>query len=229
MAESRLGILGGTFNPIHLGHLVLAESFRESLALDRVLFVPAGTPPHKAAPGIAPAVDRYAMAALAVAGHPAFATSDVEVRRSGPSYSVDTLEALAGEWPGERLFFLMGSDTFLDLLTWHTPERLTAWATLAVGYRAGSPFDPDSPAARGVLARLGRRAWRRMAPGGGPADVIEAVAPGEVLLVETRSLPVSAREIRALLAAGRSVRYLVPPAVADYIAQHRLYGEPRQP
>jgi nicotinate-nucleotide adenylyltransferase len=226
MAESRLGVLGGTFNPIHLGHLVLAESLRESLALDRVLFVPAGTPPHKTAPGIAPAVDRYAMAALAVAGHPAFATSDVEVRRAGPSYSVDTLEALAGEWPGEHLFFLMGSDTFLDLLTWHTPERLTAWATLAVGYRAGSSFDPESAAARGILARLGRRGWRRVTPAGGSAGVVEAVAPGEVLLVETRSLSVSAREIRALLAAGRSVRYLVPPAVADYIAQHRLY-EPR--
>jgi nicotinate-nucleotide adenylyltransferase len=226
MAESRLGVLGGTFNPIHLGHLVLAESLRESLALDRVLFVPAGTPPHKAA-GIAPAVDRYAMAALAVAGHAAFATSDVEVRRSGPSYSVDTLEALAGEWPGAHLFFLMGTDTFLDLLTWHTPERLTAWATLAVGYRAGSPFDPESATARDVLARLGRRAWRRVAPAGGPTGVVEAVAPGEVLLLETRSLPVSAREIRALLAAGRSVRYLVPLAVADYIAQHRLYGEPR--
>ena len=140
MAELRLGVLGGTFNPIHLGHLVLAESFRECLALDRVLFVPAGTPPHKTPPGIAPVFHRYAMAALAVAGHPAFATSEVEVRRSGPSYSVDTLEALAGEWPGARLFFLMGSDTFLDLPTWRTPERLGAWATLAVGDRPGSAF-----------------------------------------------------------------------------------------
>ncbi len=227
MAELRLGVLGGTFNPIHLGHLVLAESFRERLALDRVLFVPAGTPPHKTLPGIAPVFHRYAMAALAVAGHPAFATSEVEVRRSGPSYSVDTLEALAGEWPGARLFFLMGSDTFLDLPTWRTPERLTAWATLAVGYRAGGAFDPESAAAHAVLGRLGCRAMRRVAPIADHADVVEGIPPGEVLLVETRSLPVSAREIRALLAAGRSVRYLVPPAVADYIAQHRLYAEPR--
>lgn len=228
MAESRLGILGGTFNPIHLGHLVLAESFREALALDRVLFVPVGTPPHKAAREIAPALHRYAMTALAVTGHPAFAVSDVEVRRGGPSYSVDTLEMLAGEWAGTRLFFLMGSDTFLDLPTWRTPERLTAWATLAVGDRAGSDFDPDGPAARAVLARLGRHAWRRVpAAGAGRADAVEATAPGETLLVETRSLPVSAREIRELLAAGRSARYLLPPAVADYIVQQRLYGEPR--
>jgi nicotinate-nucleotide adenylyltransferase len=228
MAESRLGILGGTFNPIHLGHLVLAESFREALALDRVLFVPAGTPPHKAARGIVPALHRYAMAVLAVAGQPAFAVSDVELRRSGPSYSVDTLETLAGEWPGARLFFLVGSDTFLDLPTWRTPERLSAWATLAVGYRAGSDFEPDGPAAQAVLERLGHKAWRRVpAAGPGRADAVEAVVPGETLLVETRSLPVSAREIRQLLADGRSARYLVPPAVADYIAQQRLYGDPR--
>lgn len=228
MAEIRLGILGGTFNPIHLGHLVLAESFRERLGLDRVLFVPAGAPPHKSGREIVPPLHRYAMTALAVAGHPAFAVSDVEVRRPGPSYSVETLEALAGEWPGARLFFLMGSDTFLDLPSWRTPERLTAWATLAVGSRAGSDFAPDGPAAHAVLACLSRRGWRRVPPvAAAPADLVHAIAPGEVLLVETRSLPVSAREIRRLLAAGGSVRYLVPLAVAEYIAQHRLYAEPR--
>jgi nicotinate-nucleotide adenylyltransferase len=225
MAESRVGVLGGTFNPIHLGHLVLAESFRERLALDRVLFVPAATPPHKAPLGLAAAHHRYAMAALAVSGTPAFAVSDVEVRRSGPSYSVDTLEALAGEWPGARLFFLMGSDTFLDLPTWRTPERLPTWATLAVGHRAGSGFDPQAPGALAVLARLGRSTWRRVGPDAGRAPGLDAVAPGEVLLVDTRSLPVSARELRGLLAGGHSVRYLVPSAVADYIAQQRLYGE----
>jgi nicotinate-nucleotide adenylyltransferase len=226
MAESRVGVLGGTFNPIHLGHLVLAESFREGLALDRIVFVPAGTPPHKPAGGIAPALHRYAMASIAVAGHAPFTVSDVEVRRAGASYSVDTLEVLAGEWPGTRLFFLMGSDTFLDLPTWRTPDRLGTWATLAVGYRAGSDFDPAAPAARAVLERLGRAVWRRVPAAPDPAAALDAVAPGEVLLVETRSIPVSAREIRGLLAGGHSVHYLVPPAVADYIAQHRLYAEP---
>jgi len=221
MAEWRLGILGGTFNPIHLGHLVLAEAFRERLALDRVLFVPAGTPPHKTPVGLVPALHRYAMVSLAVAGHPGFVACPIELERTGPSYSVDTLEARAGEWPGARLFFLMGSDTFLDLPTWRTPERLGVFATLAVGYRAGSPFDPDGSAARGVLTRLGPAGWRRV-----PPVAAETLAPGECALVETRSVPVSAREVRERLAAGENARYQVPLNVAEYIVHHGLYREP---
>jgi nicotinate-nucleotide adenylyltransferase len=224
MAELRLGVLGGTFNPIHVGHLVLAESFRERLVLDRILFVPAATPPHKTAYALAAPLHRYAMVSLAVAGHPAFAVSDVEMRRSGPSYSVETLERLAREWPGALLVFLMGSDTFLDLPTWRTPEQLPTWAALAVGYRAGSDFKPDGPAARAVLDRLGRRAWVRVPPAD-PTDP-GVVAAGSVLLVETVSLPVSAQDLRRRLQAGESVRYRVPLAVAEYIGQHRLYAEP---
>jgi len=221
MAEWRLGILGGTFNPIHLGHLVLAEAFRERLGLDRVLFIPAGTPPHKPRGGLVSGLHRYAMVSLAVAGHPGFVASPIEIERSGPSYTVDTVEALAGDWSGARLFLLMGSDTFLDLPTWRTPERLGAFATLAVGYRAGSPFDPDGTAARTVLGRLGRTGWRRV-----PPDGAETLAPGECVLVETRSVPVSAREVRDRLAAGESARYHVPLSVAEYIAHHALYREP---
>jgi len=143
----------------------------------------------------------------------------VETERPGPSYSVDTLERLASERPEARPFFLMGSDTFLDLPTWRTPERLTGWAILAVGHRAGGAFDPDGPEARAVLARLGGATWRRV-----PPTAPEALGPRELALVETRSLPVSAQEIRRCLAMGASVRYLVPLAVAEYIAQHRLYG-----
>jgi nicotinate-nucleotide adenylyltransferase len=220
MAEWRLGILGGTFNPIHLGHLVLAETFRERLALDRVLFVPAGTPPHKPPGDLVPALHRYAMVSLAVAGHPGFVACPIEVERAGPSYSADTVEALAGEWPGARLFFLMGSDTFLDLPTWRTPERLGAFATLAVGHRAGSAFDPDGPAAHAVLARLGRARWRPV-----PPVAPETLAPGDCALVQTRSVDVSARAIRERLAAGESARYQAPLAVAEYIADHGLYRE----
>jgi nicotinate-nucleotide adenylyltransferase len=221
MAEWRLGILGGTFNPIHLGHLVLAEAFRERLALDRVLFVPAGTPPHKPPGGLVSALHRYAMVSLAVAGHPGFVACPVEIERPGPSYSVDTVEALAGDWAGARLFLLMGTDTFLDLPTWRTPERLGILATLGVGYRAGSAFEPDGPAARAVLARLGRPGWRRV-----PPVSAAALAPGDCALVETRSVPVSARGVRERLAAGESVRDHVPPTVAEYIAHHDLYKEP---
>jgi nicotinate-nucleotide adenylyltransferase len=220
MAEFRVGVLGGTFNPIHVGHLVFAESFRERLALDRVLLVPAGAPPHKDAAGLAPALDRYTMVSLAVAGHPAFVASPLELERAGPSYSVDTVERLAGDWPDARLFFLMGSDTFLDLPTWRTPERLATLATVAVGWRAGSPFDPDGVAARAVLGRLGRGAWRRL-----PPTAPEALAPGDVALVETCSLPVSARAVRTALVRGESVRYRVPSAVADYMTARRLYRE----
>jgi nicotinate-nucleotide adenylyltransferase len=221
MAEWRLGILGGTFNPIHLGHLVLAEACRERLGLDRVLFVPSGTPPHKPSDGLVPALHRYAMVSLAVAGHPGFVACPIEVERAGPSYSADTVEAVAGDWPGARLFFLMGSDTFLDLPAWRTPERLGIFATLAVGHRAGGAFDPDCPAARAVLTRLGRTGWRRV-----PPAAAETLAPGECALVEMRSVAVSAREIRERLVAGESARYQVPLAVAEYIADHRLYREP---
>ena len=221
MAEWRLGILGGTFNPIHLGHLILAEALRERLALDQVLFVPAGTPPHKPTGGLVAGLHRYAMVSLAVAGHPGFVASPVEVERAGPSYSIDTVERLAGDWPGTRLFFLMGSDTFLDLPTWRTPERLGAFATLAVGYRTGSPFEPDGPAARAVLTRLGRSGWRRV-----PPVLPDTLAPGECALIETRTVAVSAREVRERLGAGESVRYQVPLAVAEYIAAHRLYRGP---
>jgi len=220
VAEWRLGVLGGTFNPIHRGHLTFAETFRERLGLDRVLFVPAGVPPHKPARGVASALHRYAMVSLAVADHPGFVACPVEIERTGPSYSIDTVEALAGEWAGARLFFLIGSDTFLDLPTWRTPERLGAFATIAVGHRAGSAFDPDGPVARAVLARLGRPAWRRV-----PPTAPEALAPGDCALVETRSLAVSAAAIRARRAAGASIRDLVPPRVADYIDDHDLYRE----
>ena len=220
MAELRVGILGGTFNPIHVGHLVFAESFRERLCLDRVLLVPVGVPPHKAPAGVAAAHHRYAMVCLAVAGHPRLMASSVEMTRPGPSYSVDTVATLAEEWVGSRLHFLVGSDTFLELPTWRTPERILTRAALAVGDRPGEPFDPDSPMARAVLRRLGRDAFRRV-----PPEAPEALDRGDVTLVDTDSLPVSARELRRRVAAGRSVRYHVPPAVADYIVAHRLYRE----
>ena len=119
---ARTAVFGGSFNPIHYGHLLLADEVLDALGLDRVLFVPAAVPPHKPNAQLAPAQDRYVMVELAVAGHPRFSVSDVELRRAGPSYTVDTLEAL--RVPREELFLIVGSETFLDLLTWRAPRRV---------------------------------------------------------------------------------------------------------
>jgi nicotinate-nucleotide adenylyltransferase len=206
-------LFGGSFNPIHYGHLLLAEDVRERLGLTRVVFMPAGVPPHKPAIEIAPAADRYAMVRLAIAGHPPFEVSDLELRRTGPSYTVDTVEALG--LPPAALFLVIGSETFLDLLSWHEPQRLAALCRLVVIPRAGSAFDPDSAAARKVLREIGAD---------GIARVENGVPDRGVLVVHATSLPLSASDIRARVAAGRSLAYRVPPAVADYIAEHRLYG-----
>src|SRR5437016_9026015 len=150
---ARTAVLGGSFNPIHYGHLLLADDVAELLGLDRVLFVPAGSPPHKPPTLLAPAADRFEMVRLAIADHPRFAVSDVELRRAGPSYTVDTLSALAAA--GDELFYIVGSETFLDLLTWREPRRVAGLARLVVIPRAGSVFDTEGAAAQKVLHEIG--------------------------------------------------------------------------
>lgn len=213
---ARTALFGGSFNPIHYGHLLLADEVRERLALDRLVFMPAGVPPHKPASGLAPAADRYAMVRLAIADNPGFEVSDLELRRDGPSYTVDTVEALGVS--ADELFLVIGSETFLDLLSWREPRRLAARCRIVVIPRAGSTFDPESAAARKVVREIG-------------ADGIvlaDSTPPSgrPVLLAHATSLPISASELRARAAAGRSLAYRVPPAVATYIARHRLYGWP---
>jgi nicotinate-nucleotide adenylyltransferase len=214
---ARTALFGGSFNPIHYGHLLLADEVRERLALDRVLFMPAGMPPHKPPLGLASAQDRYAMVRLAIADNPGFDVSDLEVRRTGPSYTVDTVEALGVA--RDDLFFLIGSETFLDLLSWREPRRLAAHTRIVVIPRSGSAFDPESAAARKVVREIG-------ADGLAVADAGPVSSEGVIVLHAT-SLPISASDLRARAARGRSLAYRVPPAVAAYIAQHRLYGWPR--
>jgi nicotinate-nucleotide adenylyltransferase len=188
-------VLGGTFDPIHLGHLRAAENAREALGLDQVLFIPSGSPPHRGAP-LSSALDRFAMVALATAGQPSFVASDVELARDGPSYTADTMAALRREGPADQLFLIVGSDTFPEMATWRDPERLFASCTVAVAERPGATA-PELAAARGS-------AWR-----------VERVSgPG---------LAVSATEVRRRVREGLSVRYLVPDGVADYIAKRGLY------
>lgn len=199
-----IGIIGGTFDPIHIGHLAIAEEAREVLALERVLFVPTGLPVHKPGRPISPAEHRAAMVAVAIADNPAFALSRAEVDRPGPSYAVDTLEGLTAEVraAGDRpdLVFILSSEAYAGLPTWRDPARILELCRLAVLPRAGSaPVDPVAMA--------------RLVPG---ADLRTIVLDGPLLAV-------SGSRIRARVAAGRSIRYLVPDAVIAYIGDHGLY------
>ncbi len=190
----RIGIMGGTFDPIHLGHLRAAESAREELDLHEVVFVPAGLPPHRQAP-LASALDRFTMTTLATAGHAGFTTSPCELHREGPSYTVETVAAFREESPGVELVLIVGSDTFPELAGWRERDRLLTLCTVAVVARPDDGAGPDVPiAGSGGVARVG---------GVG--------------------LPISATGIRERIAAGHSVRYLVPDAVAEYIAKRGLY------
>jgi nicotinate-nucleotide adenylyltransferase len=196
--------MGGAFDPIHVGHLAVAEEAREVLGIETVLFVPTGSPPHRD-DAIAPAEDRLRMVALAIDGNPAFRVSRMEVDRSGPSYTRDTLEALAQD---ERaagraadLVLILSAETFHDLPGWHEPRRILELARLAVAPRVGHAT-PD-------------REW------------LTAQFPGleeRVTLLQSPRLGVSSTMIRARLAAGRSIRYLVPDPVIAYIGEHGLYA-----
>ncbi len=196
----RLGILGGTFDPIHHGHLVAAEETRYQLELDRVLFVPAGTPPHKPAHPISSAQHRLQMIELAIASKPYFALSRVDVERPGPSYTVEMLELLRAEWgPGPTFFFIEGSDSLADLLTWYQPQRLVELAELAVVERPG--------------ARLHLVELEKHLP-----DL-----EGRLHWVQMPQLQISSSDLRARVRAGRPISYLVPPAVEAYVLEHELY------
>lgn len=191
----RIGLYGGTFDPIHLGHLRAAETAREAFRLDLVAFLPAAVPPHRAAP-VSPAEDRLAMARLATAAHSRFEAWDAELRRPGPSYTVETVSTLVSERPSDSFVLVVGADTWPEMVTWREPERLLRLVEVAVVDRPGSPggeLRPPFPGARGV-----RRA-------------------------EGPTLPISATAIRERVARGKSVRFLVPDAVADYIEARRLY------
>ena len=207
-------MFGGSFNPIHFGHLLIADEIAELLALDPVLFVPAASPPHKPASELAPAAHRFEMTKRAVGEHPRFEVSDVELRRSGPSYTVDTLEALR-----ERgaLHLLIGSETFLDLLSWREPRRVAALARLIVVPRSGNGFDPEGPLAQKVLSELG---LGRLVPA---ARAFEE--PGPILAVAA-SLPISGSDLRKRAREGRSLAYRMPLAVVTYIREHGLYRDP---
>jgi nicotinate-nucleotide adenylyltransferase len=196
----RLGLFGGTFDPIHMGHLILAEQCRESCGLDLVWFVVAGEPPHKRweRTGV---VDRLEMARIAIAGHPAFAVSELEATRPGPHYSVETLESVHRERPLDELYFLIGADSLNDLPGWRNPDRIAELATIVVVNRPG--IEQVDPAALPTFGH-GRHA---------------------ILSVTIPPIGIASTDLRRRVGEGKSIRYMVPRGVEAYIEAQRLYRE----
>jgi nicotinate-nucleotide adenylyltransferase len=219
----RVGVFGGSFNPIHFGHLLLADEICEVLALDRLLFVPAAQPPHKPTKDLAPAHDRFQMTALAVREHARFEVCDVELRRSGPSYTVQTLEALRDR--GD-LHLVMGSETFLDLLDWREPAQIVRLARLVIVPRNGTVFDPETPAVVKVLTELGLPDLLSVTTDGTwPFSSAAEAIPRSPLLVRAASLPISGSDLRRRAREGLSLAYRMPGSVAAYMKDHGLYRD----
>ncbi len=217
MSTGPVGIFGGTFDPIHHGHLRLAEEVAESAKLGEVRFMPSGTPPHRTRPG-ADAADRLAMARLAVAGNPRFSVDDRETRRAGPGYTVDTLTELRSELGVSRpLALLLGADAFLELATWHRWRALFDLAHIVVAYRPGFPIDtwqarmPEPHAHEYAARHMHQPLAVHLAPAGG------------IAAVSMTGLDISATFVRNAVAAGASARYLLPDSVLDYIRSRGLY------
>ena len=215
----RLGILGGTFNPIHNAHLRMAELAEKHCALERILFLPAADPPHKPLAGGVSFADRLAMVAAAVAGRPRYEVSDFEARRPGKSYSVITLEGLRTLHPRDELFFIVGGDSFRDIASWWQCERLFALAHIVVVPRAGSPFPADPRDALPVAMR-GEFCYDAA------ARTLRHVSGKEVLLLAEGCPDISSTTIRAQLAATGDAGTQLPAAVAAYIHSHGLYRGP---
>jgi nicotinate-nucleotide adenylyltransferase len=217
-ATAPIGVLGGTFDPVHFGHLRLAHELAHALRLEEVRFVPSGTPPHRRAPG-APAEHRLEMVRRAIAGNPRFRVDDRELRRSGPAYTYDTLAELRAEHGASRpLALLVGADAFLEFATWYRWREIFALAHVAVAHRPGFPVERWSermpqPLAREYSARTMQQPLAvHLAPAGG------------IVVVPITALDISATAIREALRTGASPRYLLPDSVLDYIEATGLYS-----
>jgi nicotinate-nucleotide adenylyltransferase len=198
----KLGVLGGTFDPPHIGHLILAEEARLALGLGQVLFVPAGAPWRKAGQELSPREDRLAMVRLAVGSNPHFSVSALETEREGPSYTAETLAALQEQLAaGSETFFILGQDSLADLPNWWQPQRIMELARLAVAART---------------------AWEPA-----QADALEREVPGisqRLVWLDMPRIDISSTAVRERVRRGLSIRYWVPPAVEEYIRQHGLYA-----
>ena len=201
---SRVGIVGGTFDPVHLGHVAMAEAAARCAELDLVLLVPASIPPHKA-PATAPAVDRLEMVRLALAGHARFRASDVELRRPGPSYTVDTLRALAAERPQDELYLVLGWDAAREIGSWREPDEVMRVARLVIVSRPGW----DAPTAGDFRAA--------------------GIDTARAVLCDAHTPDIEATEIRQRIESGGRLDGLLAPEVQDYIRRRRLYALEKGP
>jgi nicotinate-nucleotide adenylyltransferase len=199
--DAKLGVIGGTFDPPHYGHLVLAENARVQLALSVVLFVPAGQPPHKPEGPVTPAHHRVAMVEAAIAGNPGFLLSRVDLDRPGPHYTVDMLGILSRRYPGAALFFLMGGDSLAEFISWRDPSGIVARARVAVMDRSG--WETDLPSLVQEIPNILDR----------------------IVLLDAPYLQISGTELRRRVREGLPIRYLVPPAVERYVYEHGLYQD----
>ena len=192
--KKKIGILGGTFDPIHMGHLVLAEQVKEKLKLDRIIFIPCLRSPHKTRQKLSPAKDRLHMVRLALQDNPSFSVSDIELKRKGVSYTVDTLRELKRLHPGSQIYFLTGSDVVNELGAWKDPEKIYKLAKMVIAVRPGfDQFDPEDHFAK------------------------------KSILVEITGLDISSSKLRNMAKRGKSIKYLVPLEVEQYIRKKRLY------
>jgi nicotinate-nucleotide adenylyltransferase len=221
MTSRRTGILGGTFDPIHLGHLAAARAARAALDLDEVLFIPSNDPPHRPADPGASIFHRFAMVALAVGPHDGFVASDVEVEMPGPSFTAVTLRSLqAAGRLASQLFFIAGTDAFAEIATWHDYPAVLGLAHFVVISRPGQSFD----LLRARLPQLSGRMWEVDAQ---PPGSDRAASPC-IFLVHADTPDVSATAIRARAAAGRPLTGLVSAEVERHIWRHRLYASQSQ-
>ena len=200
-AKKRVGIMGGTFNPPHIGHLLLAEWAREEAGLDEILFIPAGIPYMKEQSGIVDGKRRLDMVALAVKDHPGFQVSDIEVARGGRTYTCDTLQRLCMDNPDTEYFFIMGSDCLFSIEGWFAPERIFASCTVIAAARNASPM--------GVLEKKKQE--------------LTAKFHARILLLQFPEVELSSTMVRARVQQKKSIHYMVPEAVVDYIVENRLY------
>jgi nicotinate-nucleotide adenylyltransferase len=199
--EGKIGIMGGTFDPIHIGHLATAEAVRIEYGLDRVLFIPAANPPHKQRSHVTPAMHRYIMTVMATYSNPFFYVSPIEMERCGPSYTVDTLKVLAEEYGADtKLYFITGADAIGDLPTWKDIGQVLELCEFIATTRPGSTTELDD-----VINHLGAKGMER------------------IHRLTTPELEISSTDIRDRVKRGRSIKYIVPESVENYILKEGLY------